>query len=729
MRSRTLPCWPALAVLLCVLSLALWNGDGVGGAPAEARNPDGFALNEKLPERSDRGVTDPEQFVDNADPGAGRPEVVADGANAVAATVDRTSLEKALGLTQDDMIKIQRGLGLLGFDPGPADGMFGPRSRDAIYLWQKANGIGATGYLVRDHVDALIAVDEAAQRDRAERDRAAQRLSKHLKRWLSPTAVDENGWTDLHYAALLNVPELVEALNDAGAAADVRLKGGSLPLSDSLKGTLAALGHGAALRGWNADGETPLMIAVVAGSSEAAVALAERGADINAKNDHGDTALHFAASKNAREIVEWLVEQGADVAVRNDDGETPLHVAARSSARETAAILITRGANIHARDRGGRTPLHWAARSNAWEIAERLIAYGVGVDATNNVGDTPLHVAAWGNARKTAELLVGSGADIAARDDDGNTPLHEAAWRNAHEMAEWLVAQGAEINSTNNKSCTPLEYAGSTSEGDEESRAAMHKLLLGLDETDDPAAEWPEAAVAEGRQAVPTDAAERSEIARLSGFLGRPLSTETREGGVGWTDLHYAAVLNLPDAVDALIDAGVLADVPLEAGWIPFGDGLKQTLRTLGHEAFETWAADGETPLMIAAAANAREAAEALVARGADIGATSANGDTPLLLAAWGNARETAEWLAAQGADIGATNYSGDTPLHWAALGSARETAEWLIARGANINATNYDGKTPLDYATVTTEGDEESRAATQALLRRLGGKTAEELK
>ena len=168
MRSRTLPYRPALAVLLCALLLALWNGDGAGSAPAEARNPDGIALNGKLPERSDRGGTDPERFVDNADPNAGRSEVAAEGTDAVAAAVDQTSLETALGLTRNDMIKIQRGLGFLGFDPGPADGMFGARSRDAISLWQKANGLEATGHLMRDHADALIAVDETAQRDRAE---------------------------------------------------------------------------------------------------------------------------------------------------------------------------------------------------------------------------------------------------------------------------------------------------------------------------------------------------------------------------------------------------------------------------------------------------------------------------------------------------------------------------------------------------------------------------------
>ena len=62
-------------------------------------------------------------------------------------------------------------------------------------------------------------------------------------------------------------------------------------------------------------------------------------------------------------------------------------------------------------------------------------------------------------------------------------------------------------------------------------------------------------------------------------------------------------------------------------------------------------------------------------------------------------------------------------------VAGSSEAADALVERGADINAANYDGKTPLDYAIVTTEGNEGSRAATRALLRRLGGKTAEELK
>ena len=217
---------------------------------------------------------------------------------------------------------------------------------------------------------------------------------------------------------------------------------------------------------------------------------------------------------------------------------------------------------------------------------------------------------------------------------------------------------------------------------------------------------------------------------RFAELLGRPFSAEAVEESAGWTDLHYAALLNLPGVVAALIDAGMAADVSLKTGEVPFGDKLKRTLTALGHEEFKYRYGSGQTSLMIAAVANAREAAGALLAHDAAIGAKSEYGNTPLHWAAWGNARETAEWLVEKGVDVQAKSSNfGSTPLHAAAWANSHETAEWLVARGADINATTNGGETPLDYALRTPAGDEESRAATQALLRRLGGKTAEELK
>ena len=50
---------------------------------------------------------------------------------------------------------IQEGLQAAGFDPGEADGMFGPRTRSAIRSWQTARGARATGYLDGSSVASL----------------------------------------------------------------------------------------------------------------------------------------------------------------------------------------------------------------------------------------------------------------------------------------------------------------------------------------------------------------------------------------------------------------------------------------------------------------------------------------------------------------------------------------------------------------------------------------------
>lgn len=58
-------------------------------------------------------------------------------------------------LSRGQKAGVQRGLAALGFNAGPADGMFGPRTRSAIREWQEAKGLEATGYLTQDQADAL----------------------------------------------------------------------------------------------------------------------------------------------------------------------------------------------------------------------------------------------------------------------------------------------------------------------------------------------------------------------------------------------------------------------------------------------------------------------------------------------------------------------------------------------------------------------------------------------
>ncbi len=87
-------------------------------------------------------------------------------------------LERGLGLTRTERVAVQRGLGEVGQEPGPADGLFGgpeTKTRQAIRAWQAAKGMDATGYLSREQADILIVTGQAVEeRQRAAAERAAQ---------------------------------------------------------------------------------------------------------------------------------------------------------------------------------------------------------------------------------------------------------------------------------------------------------------------------------------------------------------------------------------------------------------------------------------------------------------------------------------------------------------------------------------------------------------------------
>ena len=69
---------------------------------------------------------------------------------------DGAALETALGLTRADRRLIQSSLAAQGFDPGPADGVFGRRTRAAISQWQAARGEEPTGYLNAEAAESLL---------------------------------------------------------------------------------------------------------------------------------------------------------------------------------------------------------------------------------------------------------------------------------------------------------------------------------------------------------------------------------------------------------------------------------------------------------------------------------------------------------------------------------------------------------------------------------------------
>ena len=64
-------------------------------------------------------------------------------------------VEEGLGLDLAVRRQLQQGLQSAGFNPGGADGLFGPRTRAAIRGWQSSRGSRPTGYLDGPAVEAL----------------------------------------------------------------------------------------------------------------------------------------------------------------------------------------------------------------------------------------------------------------------------------------------------------------------------------------------------------------------------------------------------------------------------------------------------------------------------------------------------------------------------------------------------------------------------------------------
>ncbi len=76
-------------------------------------------------------------------------------------------------LAREERVLVQQTLNALGFDAGPADGIFGPRTRAAIREWQRASGHEATGQVTREQFAALAAVEVAQDQDQEPRQEDA----------------------------------------------------------------------------------------------------------------------------------------------------------------------------------------------------------------------------------------------------------------------------------------------------------------------------------------------------------------------------------------------------------------------------------------------------------------------------------------------------------------------------------------------------------------------------
>ena len=125
-----------------------------------------------------------------------------------------------------------------------------------------------------------------------------------LARGARPTAVDDDGWSALHWAAL---------------------------------------------RWYDGERSVPVMDALVRG-----------GAVVGARSRLGTTPLHVAAFNKAGHLCRFLLSVGADVHALARDGCTPLHFSASAGSVDCIAQLLDAGADVHRLSASGKTPAELA---------------------------------------------------------------------------------------------------------------------------------------------------------------------------------------------------------------------------------------------------------------------------------------------------------------------------------------------------------------------------------
>ncbi|MGH3116466.1 MAG: ankyrin repeat domain-containing protein [Vicinamibacterales bacterium] len=328
------------------------------------------------------------------------------------------------------------------------------------------------------------------------------------------------------------------------------------------------------------------------------------------------------------------------------------------------------------------TALHFAARFGREDLAEMLIAAGAAVEAPNEFDDRPLHAAATYGRSTVVKVLLARGADVHARGSGGNTPLLAAASGFGDdadgllEVAKLLLAAGADVNaSAGGGGFTALRHvAVSARPGNK----ALAELLLsyGAD---------PGGGGSQGPPLVGVASAGNLEGIQLLLDGG----ADANAASIDTTALGVAAYRGHPDAIRLLVARGAEVDRRVRGSRLDW-EGLPLAMGLVIARTRED-----DRDVMN----RRREAARALLDRGADANARNSAGETLLHRTASEGDVAALDLLLSHRGQPSARDAAGSTPLHAAVRQRRMDAAARLLAAGASPRARASDGTTPLDLA------------------------------
>ncbi len=520
-------------------------------------------------------------------------------------------------------------------------------------------------------------------------------------------AVQPDGATALAWSAYWDHARTAERLLRSGANANIANDYGITPLilacqNRSLQMVEELLDGGADPNSTMWSGVTPLMVAAKSGNANIVRALIDADADVNAREPRrGQNALMWAISYGYPIAARVLIEADADVTVQTtklNEDFTPMDLEAYTKSVSGTA-------------QGGYTALMFAARQGDLATVRLLLARGADVNAESGADGSALVIASAAGREDLALLLLDAGADPASADAGGVTALHYALRDGLKVLHGYNIAEGTVICNFGGDPtrCKPLAVL-SDNELDFLNNQKTD-LIVVEDEIDSreplPGRNMHRLADALLAAGADTNAAmnyppPHLRLARLSMF-----------NMTGATPFFLAAAAQDVDAMDMML---VREDVDTLTG-TSINEDIFYTQMKVRADDNEIQA--NATTFMVATGlgrksdfspdeeARAIQAAETLIARGADVNEATATGWTPMHAAAYIGAESLINFLVANGADINVVTGCGQTPMSLA-LGTnvaglldrtvpQVETAELLFDLGAaNVSADRAVGECVL---------------------------------
>ncbi|XP_038214852.1 rabankyrin-5 [Zerene cesonia] len=283
--------------------------------------------------------------------------------------------------------------------------------------------------------------------------------------------------TPLHLCCTWGLTDVIQTLLEHGANINSKDAEGKTPLHIAIENQHATIislllsQPGVDLSARDNKGVTPFAAALTARNNKAAQAILEKNPSAAEQVDKkGRNFLHVAIQKCDMESLMFLLSVKVDVNSRVQDATLapPLHLAAAAGNEVLLRSLLLAGARPNDRDAHKRTALHVAAGAGGGSgaaLVSALVSGGAEVGAVDAAGDNALHVCAReGHAPVARALLADSDIDAAATNLKGRNPLHELCWckkDNAATICEIFLEFMPDfpINRTDLQGNTPLLLA------------------------------------------------------------------------------------------------------------------------------------------------------------------------------------------------------------------------------------------------------------------------------